>query len=222
MKRINMTKYGFIRNEREDFHDDGNNFKGYATGPNSRLRISKLVSEGRAYLSSDMNGCKLDYTEYSKLPHYREATWKYNGIDMDSLTEQDMFNWYNACVEYEKEYIEAESQLVFPTIEEIRNQCIRIRNIRRQELNNITKLINENGTKLLLELKSDYDLRQLRDYYQKLTRDAEGFNPDLYPQTIQKSNYGRNFVKETNGDLKENWYYKQLKEIISKVVPVSI
>ena len=222
MKRINMAKYGFIRNEREDFHDDGNNFKGYATGPNSRLRISKLVSEGRAYLSSDMNGCKLDYTEYSKLPHYRDATWKYNGIDMDSLTEQDMFDWYNACVEYEKEYIEAESQLVFPTIEEIRNQCIRIRNIRRQELNNITKLINENGTKLLLELKSDYDLRQLRDYYQKLTRDAEGFNPDLYPQTIQKSNYGRNFVKETNGDLKENWYYKQLKEIISKVVPLSI
>ena len=222
MKRINMAKYGFIRNEREDFHDDGHNFKGYATGPNSRLRISKLVSEGRAYLSSDMNGCKLDYTEYSKLPHYRDATWKYNGIDMDSLTEQDMFDWYNACVEYEKEYIEAESQLVFPTIEEIRNQCIRIRNIRRQELNNITKLINENGTKLLLELKSDYDLRQLRDYYQKLTRDAEGFNPDLYPQTIQKSNYGRNFVKETNGDLKENWYYKQLKEIISKVVPLSI
>ena len=86
----------------------------------------------------------------------------------------------------------------------------------------IEQLINENGTKLLLELKSDYDLRQLRDYYQKLTRDAEGFNPDLYPQTIQKSNYGRNFVKETNGDLKENWYYKQLKEIISKVVPLSI
>lgn len=222
MKKIVMTKYGFIRNEREDFHDDGNNFKGYATGPNSRLRISKLVSDGRAYLSSDMNGCKLDYTEYSKLPHYKDATWSYNGIDMNLLTEQDLINWYNACIEYEKEYIEAESKVVFPTIEEIRNQCIRIRSIRRQELNNITKLINENGTKLLLELKSDYDLKQLRDYYQKLTRDAEGFDPDLYPQTIQKSNYGRNFVKETNGDLKENWYYKQLKEIISKVIPVNI
>ena len=222
MKRINMTKYGFIRNEREDFHDDGNNFKGYATGPNSRLRISKLVSEGRAYLSADMNGCKLDYTEYSKLPHYKDAVWNYNGIDMGSLTDEDLVNWYNACVEYEKEYIEAESKVVFPTIEEIRNQCIRIRSIRRQELNNITKLINENGTTLLLGLTSDYELRSLRDYYKKLKKDAEGFDPDLYPQTIQKSNYGRNFVKETNGDLKENWYYRQLKEIISKVVPVSI
>ena len=130
MKRINMTKYGFIRNEREDFHDDGNNFKGYATGPNSRLRISKLVSDGHAYLSADMNGCKLDYTEYSKLPHYKDAVWNYNGVDMNSLTEQDLINWYNACVEYEKEYIEAESKVVFPTIEEIRNQCIRIRSIR--------------------------------------------------------------------------------------------
>ena len=222
MKKIIMKKYGFIRNEKEDFHDDGNNFKGYATGPNSRLRISKLVSNGRVYLSSDMNGNKLDCTEYSKLPHYKDAVWNYNGIAMDSLTDEDLVNWYNACVEYEKEYIEAESKIVFPTIEEIRNQCIRIRNIRKQELNNITKIINENGTTLLLGLTNDYELRNLRDYYKKLKRDSEGLDPDLYPQTIQKSNYGRNFVKETNMDLQENWYYKQLKEIISKVVPVNI
>ena len=222
MKRINMAKYGFIRNEREDFHDDGNNFKGYATGPNSRLRISKLVSEGRAYLSSDMNGCKLDYTEYSKLPHYNDATWKYNGIDMNSLTEQDMIDWYNACVEYEKEYIEAESKVVFPSIAEIRNQCFIINKIRQQELNNITKLINDNGTSLLLGITSDYELRNLRDYYKKLKKEAEGFDLDTYPQSIQQSNYGRNFVKDTNPHLKENFYYRQLKEIISKVVPVSI
>ena len=222
MKRINMTKYGFIRNEREDFHDDGNNFKGYATGPNSRLRISKLVSEGRAYLSADMNGCKLDYTEYSKLPHYQEATWLYNGKEVELLTESDLHNWYNACVEYEKEYIEAESKIVFPTIEEIRNQCIRIRKLRQQELSTITKLINDNGTSLLLGITSDYELRNLRDYYKNLKCAADGLDPDLYPQTIQKSNYGRNFVKETNGDLKENWYYVKLKEIISKVVPVNI
>lgn len=222
MKKIVMKKYGFIRNEGEDFHDDGNNFKVYATGPNSRLRVTKLVSDGRAYLSSDMHGNKLDYDEYSKLPHYKDATWNYNGVDMDSLTDEDLINWYNACVEYEKEYIEAESKVVFPTIEEIRNQCIRIRSIRQQELNNITKLINENGTTLLLGITSDYTLRNLRDYYKKLKRDSEGFDPDLYPQTIQYSNYGRNFVKETNMDLQENWYYKQLKEIISKVVPISI
>lgn len=222
MKRINMKKYGFIRNEEEDFHDDGNNFKGYAIGPNSRLRISKLVSDGRVYLSSDMNGNKLDCTEYSKLPHYRDAVWNYNGIAMDSLTDEDLVNFYNACVEYEKEYIEAESKITFPTIEEIRNQCIRIRKLRQQELDNITTLLNTHGTDLLLGLTSDYDLRELRRYYSSLKREAEGFNPDTYPQTIQYSNYGRNFVKEDNCNLTDNFYYRQLKEIISKVVPISI
>lgn len=222
MKRINMTKYGFIRNEREDFSDDGSRFQGYMTLPNSRLRISKHISNGQAYLSSSMNGNKLDYTEYSKLPHYKDATWNYNGVSIDSLTDEDLANFYNACVEYEKEYIEAESKIVFPTIEEIRNQCIRIRKLRKQELDSITTLLNNHGTELLLGLTSDYELRNLRDYYKSLKREAEGFDPDTYPQTIQYSNYGRNFVKENNCNLTDDFYYRQLKEIISKVVPVSI
>ena len=222
MKRINMTRYGFIRNEKHDFHDDGNNFRGFSTSPTSRLRVSKLVSDGQAYLSSDMDGNKLDYEEYSKLPHYQDATWTYNGVSITSLTDEDLINWYNACVEYEREYIEAESKVIFPTIEEIRNQCIRIRNIRKQEFETITRLINENGTTLLLGLTSEYDLKNLRSYYQKLKKEVEGFNPDTYPQTIQKSNYGRNFVKDTNPDLREDFYYIQLKEIISKVIPISI
>lgn len=214
MKRINMTKYGFIRNEREDFHDDGNNFKGYATSPTSRLRISKLVSDGRAYLSSDMNGCKLDYTEYSKLPHYKAATWSYNGIDMDSLTDQDLINWYNACVEYEREYIEAESKVVFPTIEEIRNQCIRINSIRKVEIQKVEELIQKVALNLFLNGTSDYELREIRRYYQTLK--GRFFDPDKYPQSIQNTNYGRNFVKETNGDLKPDWYYTHLIESLEK------
>ncbi len=216
MKRINMTKYGFIRNEREDFSDGGNSFKCYATSPTSRLRITKLVSGGQAYLSADMYGNKLDYEEYSSLPHYKEAAWNYNGVDIDSLTEQDLINWYNACVEYEKEYIEAESKVVFPTIEEIRNQCIRIRNIRQKELDTITKLINEKGLTLLLGITSDYELRNLREYYKRLKKNAEGLDLDTYPQTIQKSSYGRNFVKSNNPDLQPSYYYQKLIEILEK------
>lgn len=214
MKRINMTKYGFIRNEMEDFHDDGNNFKGYATGPNSRLRISKLVSAGRAYLSSDMIGNKLDYTEYSKLPHYKEATWNYNGVDMNSLTDEDLVNWYNACIEYEKEYIEAESKVVFPTLVEIRNQCFMLNKIRQQEIKEVEELLQKVSLNLVLKGTSDYELRRVRDYYKNLTNHF--YNLDTYPQTIQYSNYGRNFVKETNPDIQPNWYYKQLKEVLSK------
>lgn len=214
MKRINMKKYGFIRNEEEDFHDDGNNFKVYATGPNSRLRISKLVSDGRVYLSSDMNGNKLDCTEYSKLPHYKDAVWNYNGIAMDSLTDEDLVNFYNTCVEYEKEYIEAESKITFPTIEEIRNQCFIINKIRQQEIKEVEELLQKASLNLFLKGTSDYELRSIRDYYKNLTN--RFYNLDTYPQTIQYSNYGRNFVKDTNPDIQPNWYYKQLVEILEK------
>lgn len=214
MKRINMKKYGFIRNEGEDFHDDGNNFKGYATGPNSRLRISKLVSDGRVYLSSDMNGNKLDCTEYSKLPHYKDAVWNYNGIAMDSLIDEDLVNFYNACVEYEKEYIEAESKITFPTIEEIRNQCFIINKIRQQEIKEVEELLQKASLNLFLKGTSGYELRSIRDYYKNLTN--RFYNLDTYPQTIQYSNYGRNFVKDTNPDIQSNWYYKQLVEILEK------
>lgn len=214
MKRINMAKYGFIRREREDFHDDGNNFTGYSISANSRLRVSKLVSDGHAYLSCDMNGNKLDHTEYSKLPNYQKATWTYNGPKLESLTEQDLIDFYNACVEYEKEYLEAESKVVFPNIEEIKNQCIRINNIREAEIKEVEDLIQKVSLSLFINGTSDYELRSIRDYYKSLKN--KFFDPEKYPQSIQFSNYGRNFVKSTNPDLQPNWYYTQLVEKLSK------
>jgi hypothetical protein len=213
MKRINMTKYGFIRNEEEDFHDDGNNFKGYATGHNSRLRISKLVSDGRAYLSADMNGNKLDCTEYSKLPHYKDATWNYNGVDMNSLTDEDLINWYNACVEYEKEYIEAESKVVFPTIDEIKLQCETINAIRQAEIDEVSTLLERIAVRFVLEADK-YTLNNFQSYFKSLKE--RFFDIDKYPQTIQKSNYGRNFIKSTNSDLQPSFYYKCLIEILER------
>lgn len=212
MKRINMTKYGFIRKEREDFHDDGNNFKGYATGPNSRLRISKLVSDGRAYLSADMNGNKLDYTEYSKLPHYN-CVWDYNGIDLEKLTEEDLVKFYNDCVAYEKEYLEAEAKVSFPSIEDIKLQCETINAIRKAEIDEVSNLLEQVAVRFLLEADR-YELGRLRDYYNSLSK--RFFDVDKYPQTIQKSNYGRNFIKASNSDLQPSFYYKELMEILDK------
>ena len=214
MKKIVMTKYGFIRNEREDFSDDGSRFQGWATSPVSRLRITKHVSDGQVYLSCDMNGCKLDYTEYSKLPHYQKSGWDYNGVSVESLTDQDMVDFYNACVAYETEYLEAETKVVFPTIAELRNQCIILNKIRQAEVDHIESLLKEVSLKLFLVGTSDYELRTIRDYYKKLKK--EFFDISTYPQSIQYSNYGRNFVKETNPHLKENWYYTQLKEFLEK------
>lgn len=212
MKRINMTKYGFIRKESEDFSDDGNRFTGYTISSNSRLRVTKLVSDGRAYLSADMNGNKLDYTEYSKLPHYN-CVWDYNGIDLNKLTEEDLVDFYNACVEYEKEYLEAEAKVSFPSIEDVKLQCETINAIRKAEIDEVSVLLERAAVRFLLEADR-YELGRLRDYYNSLSK--RFFNVDEYPQTIQKSNYGRNFIKPTNSDLQPSFYYKELMKILNK------
>jgi hypothetical protein len=213
MKRINMTKYGFIRFEEGDFSDDGNRFTGYTISSNSRLRVSKLVSDGRVYLSSSMDGNKLDHTEYSKLPHYQAATWEYNGVSVADLTDQDLVNWYNACVEYEKEYIEAESKIMFPTIEEIKEQCKRINAIRLAEIDEVSNLLESYAVKFVLTADK-YTLGNFQSYFKSLQE--KFFNVDTYPQTIQKSNYGRNFVKTTNYELQPSFDYRRLIEILEK------
>ena len=212
MKRIVMNKYGFIRRESEDFHDDGNNFTGYSISPNSRLRVSKLVSDGQAYLSCDMNGNKLDYTEYSKLPHYN-AAWDYNGVSLESLTEQDMIDFYNACVAYEKEYLEAEAKVTFPTIEEIKLQCETINAIRQAEIDEVKSLLERVAVRFVLEADK-YTTGNFQSYFKSLS--DRFFDVNKYPQSIQKTNYGRNFIKPTNPDLKPSFYYTHLIEILEK------
>lgn len=82
MTRLNLTKYGFIRFPEEDFSDDGNRFTCYRFS-DTNSHISKLVSDGQAYLSAHVNG-QLPYEVYSKLPYYQAATWEYNGVSLYS------------------------------------------------------------------------------------------------------------------------------------------
>ena len=213
MKRINMTKYGFIRRETEDFHDDGNNFTGYSISSNSRLRVSKLVSDGQAYLSCDMRGNKLDYEEYSKLPHYHKSSWAFNGVKLESLTEQDMIDFYNACVEYEKEYLEAESKVVFPNIEDIKLQCETINAIRQAEIDEVKSLLERVAVRFVLDADK-YTLNNFQSYFNSLS--SRFFDVNKYPQSIQKTNYGRNFIKASNPDLSPSFYYTRLIEILEK------
>ena len=212
MKRINMTKYGFIRRESEDFHDDGNNFTGYSISSNSRLRVSKLVSDGQAYLSCDMNGNKLDYTEYSKLPHYN-AAWDYNGVSVESLTEQDLINFYNACVAYEQEYLEAEAKVVFPSLDDIKLQCETVNAIRQAEIDEVSDLLERVAVRFVLEADR-YTVSNFQSYFKSLKN--RFYDVDKYPQSIQKTNYGRNFIKASNPDLSPSFYYNQLVEILNK------
>lgn len=112
MKRIMLTKYGFERWPEEDFSDDGNRFICYRAG--KRLRVSKHVFNGEVYLSASsyLGDMVIPYKVYSELPHYREAVWKYNGISVSSLTDEDLKNFYDACVAFEQEYEEVAKKII--------------------------------------------------------------------------------------------------------------
>ena len=99
MKKINLTKYGFIRTPEEDFSDDGNRFTCYKVG---KVRVSKLVDRGDVYIDADMDDCRLHYEEYSTLPHCKSLN-ALNGISLGNITEEDLIKLYNDCIEYEKE-----------------------------------------------------------------------------------------------------------------------
>ena len=81
MTRINLVKYGFVRDAANDFSDDGNRFQVYKVG---RVTVTKLVSAGVAYIDGDIDECKLPSEVYSKLPHYK-AIGKLNGVSLASV-----------------------------------------------------------------------------------------------------------------------------------------
>ena len=94
MKKIMMTNYGFIRWPEEDFSDDGTRFTAYRVG--ERVRVTKATYKGEAFIDGTIHGTKLPYEVYSKLPHY-SAISKLNGVSIDTLTDQDLFNLCEAC-----------------------------------------------------------------------------------------------------------------------------
>ena len=107
MKRINLVKYGFVRWPEGDFSDDGSHFQTYKVG---RVRVTKHVSDGQAYIDGDINDGKLPYEVYSNLPHYK-ATGKLNGVSIATLAEDDLQELYEACQAYEVEYTNAENSI---------------------------------------------------------------------------------------------------------------
>ena len=68
MKKIMMAKYGFVKCPEESFSDDGSRFEVYRVG--TRVRVTKHVSDGYAYIDGDIRDGFLSYDEYKRLPHY--------------------------------------------------------------------------------------------------------------------------------------------------------
>lgn len=209
MKKIMMAKYGFVRWPEQDFSDDGNRFQCYRIG--NRIRVTKLVADGEAYIHASIDGNKLTYNVYSKLPHY-PALDKLNGVSIASLTDDDLFDLVEACVLYEKEYTKAENSIVMPTIDEIRQQCLKVQAKANQELNEI----NQHFNIALASKATEWEWREMRKYLLNIAARVDTFNPDKYPQTIFNTARSINFCSPDCTELQDSYYFTWIMEKINR------
>ena len=83
----NLIKAGFERWVEKDFEDDGSKFKMFKY---KEMPVTYLKSDGEIYLSAAPHELdKMTPKEYMKLPHYRDAVWKFNGISEDAVNLEE-------------------------------------------------------------------------------------------------------------------------------------
>ena len=211
MTRINLVKYGFVRDPAEDFSDDGSRFQAYKVG---RVRVTKLVADGQAYIDGDIRDGKLPYDIYSKLPHYPHLG-KLNGVSLAGLTEEDLQDLYADCQAYEIEYTNAENSIKYPALEELTEQCKLICAKRLIELGTIEDLMKEHCFEAATKF-SAYDWKKLQECLRSLMSKVKQYNPDTYPQSILSQSYSFNFVKPTSSDLGDCFYYTYIRDLFKK------
>lgn len=215
MKKVDLTKYGFIRWPEKDFYDDGSNFTCYRAG--KAVQVSKLVEDGQAYLScsSEVGNRSLPYEVYSKLPHYDDASWKYNGIPVESLTKQDLIDFYNACVAYEKEYEEAEGTIQYPTIEELTVRCEELRAKAMAEYATAQKIVIDTILRDKFGELSHFQVGEIKNDLFHLQKITNSFDPKTYPQSIYKSAYSFEITApDFPALIKESYWLTDLKQIL--------
>jgi hypothetical protein len=213
MKKIMMANYGFERWPEEDFSDDGTRFTAYRVG--ERVRVTKATYKGEAYISAGIDGTKLPYEVYSKLPHYSVLD-RLNGISIESLTDQDLFDLCEACLMYEKEYIDAENNIQMPTIEEIKEQCAKVQAKRIAEFTEVETVLGKYAAKMATTLTT-WQWKMIPEYLNNLAGELARFSPELYAPRILGSAQSVNFCKSDCSELGNSYYYNYLMDLIRSV-----
>jgi hypothetical protein len=212
MKKIMMTKYGFERWPEEDFSDDGNRFTCYKVG--DRVRVSKLVADGYAYIDARIDGRILPYEVYSNLPHFK-IMGKLNGVPVNTLTDALLFELAEACLYYEKEYNAAEAAIVFPTEDEIKARCMEVRKRFETQLAELEYLMSKKNMAKLAFKIPEWEWRELRSDLIRLVKQAESYEPEAYCQYIYKTRQSFDFCKPDARILEDTFYYDRIKKTLS-------
>ena len=210
MKKIVMTKYGFTRCPEEDFSDDGNRFYGYRAG---RVVVTKLICGGEVYISANgrlRGGTLLPHEVYMNLPHFTKLD-ALNGAPIASLTDNDLLDLCETCLMYEKEYSEAEARVVFPSADDVRKQCVKIKAKRMAELAEVEAKLASNITRLALTI-SEWQWKAVREYLVNLKMVAD-FDVEEKVRCMTNTSDSFTFVKNSCHELDDSFYYKWLMDL---------
>ena len=209
-----MTKYGFKRWKEEDFSDDGNRFTCYKVG--KRVRVSKLVSEGEAYIDAGIDYGDLPYEVYSKLPCYRELS-ALNGVSTSSITEEDLQKLYEDCLTYEKAYDEAYNSIKWPTETELRVKARAYQMAWKECIIKLEEAIKFNSIALITNL-SEYYFKEFQRYFKQVLSNAKQFEkPQEYAERLYKQTRSLDFMKkDIRNDVDNCFYVKEIYKFIRK------
>lgn len=210
MKKIMMTKYGFVRTPEDDFSDDGSRFQAYRVG---RVRVTKHVSDGEAYINGDIINGRLPYAVYSKLPHY-VFCGKLNGVPVAALTDEDFQELYESCQAYDKEYTDAENSIQYPTEPELQHKCLRIQTKLTCEIEEIGQLMGKHAVEVAAKFDK-WEWQQLQEYFKAMLQQINSYNPDTFIPSTIGSAYSFNFLAN-KADTEPTYYYTYVKEMFQK------
>lgn len=213
MKKIVMTNYGFVRWPEKDFGDDGSRFTCYRAG--ERVEVSKTTYKGEAFIDAAIHGAKLPYEVYSKLPHY-PFLGKLNGVPVEALTCEDLTELYENCLAYEQEYNKAEKTIQMPTLDEIKEQCVKVQAKRVAELAEVEAMLVKYVVKLALTLEA-WQWKTVQEYLTKLAAEVSRWTPEQHSPTIIGTARSVNFCKPDCSELNDSFYYKYIMDLIKSV-----
>lgn len=211
MKRLVMTKYGFERDAANDFSDDGNRFTCFRVG---NVGVTKHISNGQVYLSGSVEKDTLTYEEYSKCHHFNDVNWLYNGVSLEKLTDEDMFNFFEACLKYDAEYAAAEATIAYPSLEELTKAVEKINEVREKEFETACELCKAKVIDLMLKNSSSLVLNEISEMLQSLDQRRKALDVDTYPAQIQYTRIGKNLIKNFEEAIKPSFYYRRVVELM--------
>lgn len=213
MKRIDLSKYGFVRAPEEDFSDDGTRFTCYKIGD---IRVSKASWQDEIFITGRYIGKSgLEYEEYSKLPHYKDMEIL-NGVNKDRIDESDIIVFRDACIAYQKEMEQAEKEIVYPTETEIADVRKQVRLARMKEFEEVKNKITMNIDKVF-QLGSS-TVSRIQTHYNSLNKNAHPNGSDIeYAKNIVGSRYSRSMMLDSflERELRPSFDYRVLVRLLA-------